>query len=226
MTVEGELHSLPTDVRDRLEASGARRAWDVSSPVYGVRALAIGQDGMFVMGPTAGADLFAPWLEIEDFSFPSRSQAELKLKDGEAQLMTLRRPRHRNEIVSAIPASELERRLRENPPNTSSAAADPGPTSTRPAVVATQSTSQSDPNGALWRILATGVGLQVLGGVIMGISWPTTPYAYLAGDTPYDGDAGGLILGWLLGSAGTLVLFVALIGFGTMLGIRASKTRS
>ncbi|HXH81090.1 hypothetical protein [Nocardioides sp.] len=205
MNIQGDLQSLPEAMRDRLAAWGAPRAWDVSATTYGPRAFAVGEDGVLVVNAEPAADLFAPWADVIGLSFPTQVQAELKVRNHEPVLMTLQHLRHRNDMVDAIP---LRERLRVADTGAPAAGLPPAPD--RPE-------ASGDPVTTLWWLLMLGIVLQVFGGLVIGGS--------SAGPSGFDdeGNTGGLLSGWLLGGAGTLAALVAVVGFGTMLGIRAAR---
>lgn len=69
--------------------------------------------------------------------------------------------------------------------------------------------SGSRPAGELWSLLTVGVILQFIGGAALGWAWE-------------DGGL-GIAVGALAFSAGSMVALVALIGFGTMLGMQAAR---
>lgn len=220
MTIEGDLQSLPAAMRERLEASGVTRAWNVSAASYGPRAFGVGEEGVFVVNSEAEADLYAPWADVIELSFPSQFQGELKLRGHEPVLMTLLHLRHRKEMLNAIPEGE---RPRVEP----SGFAAGGGSTPAPATFSAAPAARPDPAGeavaTLWWVLIIGMALQVVGGMIIGASWPDGLSEF--NEQADDGSTGGLLFGWLLGGAGSFLLLVAVVGFGTMLGIRAARQR-
>ena len=78
----------------------------------------------------------------------------------------------------------------------------------------------------LSRLLALGLILIIVGGVIVGANWPTTSELYDpfsdSTSTRQDGDWSGVGLGLFLGAIGQLLLFPALVGYGVQLGRQAS----
>lgn len=221
MSVQGDLKSLPTGMREQIESSEALHVWDVSALQYGARALAANENNVFMFGITHGTTFVAPWSDVEELSFPTQFLVNLKFRGQDSRLMTLKQMGQRREIAAAVPASHRtrlgldEQPIAHTPDSVVRSTGSPG----------ARAASQGDPVAALWRFFWIGVGLQVLAGVFIASSWPTASYDFDQGDIVEEGSAGGLVFGWLLGGAGTLVMFVALIGFGTMLGIRAARTR-
>lgn len=220
MTLEGELRGLPRDIRKRLEAVDAWRAWDVSDAGYGARAFAVGAERVYLLGSDRRVSLAGLWSEVEELSFPTPLQMRVVMTGQEPQLVALKQRRHRDEVLGAIPPSHRERLGLDDlahlavPPPTAPPTSSPRPSSGRSATSAALLDSGADPQSTLWGLLGAGLAMEVVGGIMLGVSWP---------DAEESVSTTGVVLGWLLSSAGALPLLVALIGFGTSLGIRAAR---
>lgn len=224
--MQEDAESFKQNVQEGDEASDAWHGWDVSDPQDDARALSVGEDGVFVLFTNEGASQLTPWEEVEDFSFPTAFQLNLKVQGRDPQMLTLTRSRHRREIATAVPPAVRERFDLDELQLASTSMPRFGVPQASGSAFVGSSASVGNPATALWRFFWIGLGLQVLGGVFIGRSWPTASYDDELGGIVEDGSTGWLVTGWLMGGAGTLVMFVALIGFGTMLGIRAARTRA
>ena len=72
----------------------------------------------------------------------------------------------------------------------------------------------------LWSMVWYGLGLQVLGGLIAGLSWPGTDVKP-SGRAVGTGSAAGAWIGVTIASLGSMLMLVVLVAFGVVLGLRA-----
>lgn len=219
MSVQGDLKSLPGHLRERLAESGALQAWDVSAAANGARAVAVGADGVFVIADAPEGDVVAPWGDVEQFWFPTQFQVEVEVRGRLPIRMVLQRLRHRNEMLESIPPPHRERLSQAAP---ASSQASDAPSAKTSFCTAPPRSESADAIATLWLLTALGAGMQLIGGLIVGASRGSTS-VYGEGGSLDPGSTGGLVLGWVLSGAGVMVLLVAVIGFGIILGTRAAR---
>jgi hypothetical protein len=82
---------------------------------------------------------------------------------------------------------------------------------------------EPDANAQLFKLTAIGLVIAVIGGIIAGMNWPRTELTVLGREKEV-GNYAAFVLGSLMGWAGSMMLFVGLIGYGVKLGRKASPT--
>lgn len=207
MAVQGKVWNLAPTPRQQLEAADMDFAWVSGS---GLRALSVGSAGVGLFAGEAAR--IEAWSNVASLETPAKQQLAISLQSSDDPLeFTFARAKERDEFLASVPPEERER-LRANEAPTSGRVH-------RPA--APSSASATSSLGSIWTLLWCGVIAQIIGGVALGLSWPTLELDDL-GVTSADGSGLGLALGWALIGGGSLATLTGVIALGVRLGIRAA----
>jgi hypothetical protein len=74
----------------------------------------------------------------------------------------------------------------------------------------------------LRHLMAWGIIVNIVGGFIVGFQWPSSSVNPLTGVVEDDGSMGAVIVGLFIAWAGSMMLFVGMVGWGVKLGRDAS----
>lgn len=176
----------------------------------GLRALSVGSGGIGLFAGEAAR--IETWPNVVSLETRGKQQVAMSLESGDDPLeFTFARAKERDEFFATMPPEERDRLLS----NKVSMSGSPHRSVAATSAAATSSTS------SIWTLFWCGVIAQVVGGVALGLSWPTLEVSDL-GVASVDGSELGLALGWAMIGAGSLATLTAVIAFGVRLGIRAA----
>lgn len=209
MDVKGNVSG---SLNERLRASGLKSAWINAS---GRQALAINDSSIGLFRPDGSQ--VEPWSNVAALVDVTGTKVRIELIDESPSFEFLFVSRaDRRQFVESLPGEERERIVH--------APRDIGAANGMPAGAPRVAHAGSpDAVQTLWTVFWAGVVLQFVGGVMLGLAWPSVAVDMLTGEATTSGGGVGLALGWLVVSTGTMTAFVALIGFGVRLGIRAAE---
>ncbi|RZI85702.1 MAG: hypothetical protein EOO67_15785 [Microbacterium sp.] len=217
LTAPANPFDLSERVRNDVRSSGILTdLWPIVAS--GDRCvLAVTDKGLFVYSPTG--DSGRAWKGIFDLDVSSEAVAFNLTRSGDSRYYRLTNGTHAAEIAAAVRAHGQEITVVEpSQQNWVKDAANPPagrPAPRRPAAAGSPARARD----ALVQLFWGGVAVQIVAGIIVGATWPRTDV-----DTGEAiGSKGGVVAGYLVGSAGTLLVLVALIGWGVMLGVRAAR---
>lgn len=209
MTVQGKVWNLASGPRQRLEAAGMDFAWVSGS---GRRALAVGSPGMGLFETDTA--LIEPWSNVASLAFPNTSKVEVALQSsGERFDFAFAGTTDCAQFKRSIPSEELDRLLAIGGTSNNGPIKSP--------VARSASRTEGGSLSTIWTLFWCGVIAQFVGGIALGLSWPTVSFDGL-GQPSSEGNGVGLALGWLLIGGGSLATLVAVVGLGVRLGIRAA----
>jgi hypothetical protein len=219
--------SLDASVRDRAVAQGATTSvWPLS--IDRKRGLvAVQQTGLHIIRPNGSESCYS-WddladLDVEEFALRLRPEDQ-----SEPTRYALEHRLHGKEIREAIAAAggPVGATAPESAemPQWRDAATSPGG---QASGVARRSAAPVTNHAAkaalkLTRLFITGVLVQLGAGVIIGLAWPSTEIDPFTETTSDSGSALGVAFGFSVAWVGAALIGVAVIGWGVMLGNRAS----
>lgn len=163
------------------------------------------------------------WSAVTALLFPGKDRLQLVKGESKERVEFLFASRKDcDEFFSSVPTRERERL------HLTTARPVIGPPGVPPSLRAAPAersvlAPRSEAKGTLWSVFWGGAVLQVVGGFALGLSWPSVEIDYATGEASSSGSDAWLALGWSLIGAGGFLTLVAVIGFGTLLGIRAAS---
>lgn len=213
----GNPYQLSQRVLADLGASGlATDLWPIIAS--GDRCvLAVTEQGLFVFSPTG--DSARGWKGIFDLDISTEAIAFNLTRSGDSRYYRLANPADASEIAAAARAHGKDIRVVEPSQQdwVRTKADKPAANAVEPRSAAG---SPAHARSVLTQLFWGGVALQIIAGIIAGATW--------VGTDPETGEStgseGGVVFGYVVGSIGTVVVFVALTGWAVMLGVRAART--
>lgn len=197
-------HDLPPGVVASVRDSGLTSGlWPVDSE-SGRAVIGVSPGGLYVFTSLGAAVL--GWNQVHDLAIdPTR----LSFHRGDQNLIESYRwlqAGHANQVQIALSERGFELSQTRETPRLRG-----------PAGVGVRA------RGLLRRLFWGALGLQVLGGIVVAATWPGFE-AHRYNDEVTGGREVGLVIGYLIGSVGTAIMLVALVGWAVMLGVRAART--
>ena len=222
---------LNSDLHAKVAAAGhSSRMWPVRvGDDSGV--VAVLDDGLVVL--QQDAETVYAWSDITGVRVETMALHVRRREDDIEDVYPLARVRHRRGLAAAIsdaggPITGFTgQRERASSPKAEHRVLPGTRASTLPLVKSpvNRATAESAQN-ALRGAFFGGLVAQIVGGVVIAVSWPESSLEYSFLDDPTiteEGSAFGVWTGLVLATFGGFALMLGIIGWGVMLGVRATR---